>query len=520
MDAGASGEPGWRGGCHGRTLLGAAACGKSEKVVRALLEAGAADDVNVLFGAEHESALHVAAARGAEEASKALMVAGADPNLCDKGESSPLHLAAKAGHDRVVSLLLLKGAQVDAKGYFGDTPLTLAAFGGHALCISELLLGGADKDGAGDGNETPLFKAAARNHLQVVEMLLSAGADRCRTADGGWSPLDIAANKGHPTIVKAFLETGSKVDTADDQGRSALHNAAGVGGPVRGNGAAVVRVLLEAGADVNAKADHNWGSCTPLHLAVNRRTASMGTIRALLEGGANVNNNAHGDVNGTPLHVACMHANVSAVELLLQWGADENCSDGNGDTPAGKIGALYPEGLDDEGITADHESIRRMLARAPADRSWRRRGWLVLIRSCPTRVQIANRVRNGSSNRCSAKVARVDAVESGGDEEETEDKMMVDWRDLVDRLVALEADGLFRSIVGFLFERQKELGAVSLSRANRSRLILLRARWRPLPVDSQDAGYRVATEAGVPEVKPWKTTWREVSLGCRLRMQL
>ncbi|CAM9509597.1 unnamed protein product [Ectocarpus fasciculatus] len=52
-DAGASAEAGWRG-CHGRTLLGAAACGQNEKVVRALLTAGARSDVNVLFGAERK----------------------------------------------------------------------------------------------------------------------------------------------------------------------------------------------------------------------------------------------------------------------------------------------------------------------------------------------------------------------------------------------------------------------------------------------------------------------------------
>ncbi|CAM9823173.1 unnamed protein product, partial [Ectocarpus sp. 12 AP-2014] len=76
MDAGASAEAGWRG-CDGRTLLGAAACSKSKKIVRSLLTAGAKSDVNVLFGAKRESALHLAAARGAEEASKVLMIAGA-----------------------------------------------------------------------------------------------------------------------------------------------------------------------------------------------------------------------------------------------------------------------------------------------------------------------------------------------------------------------------------------------------------------------------------------------------------
>ena len=37
MDAGADGGPGWRG-CHGRTLLGAAAYGKQQSVVLALLK--------------------------------------------------------------------------------------------------------------------------------------------------------------------------------------------------------------------------------------------------------------------------------------------------------------------------------------------------------------------------------------------------------------------------------------------------------------------------------------------------
>ncbi|CAN0377810.1 unnamed protein product [Ectocarpus sp. 13 AM-2016] len=141
MDAGANGEAGWRG-CHGRTLLGAAACGKNEKMVRDLLSAGARRDVNVLFGAKREAALHVAAARGAEKASKALMIAGADPNVRDSGGSSPLHLAAKAGHHHAIGSLLLEGADVHAKRtHAGETPLHLASSKGHALCISELLLG-------------------------------------------------------------------------------------------------------------------------------------------------------------------------------------------------------------------------------------------------------------------------------------------------------------------------------------------------------------------------------------------
>ncbi|CAN0459155.1 unnamed protein product, partial [Ectocarpus sp. 8 AP-2014] len=204
MDAGAGVEPDWRG-CDGRTLLGAAVCSDSGKVVRAVLEAGATVDIDTLFGDKHESALHVAAARGAEEASKALMVAGADPNLGDFDGDSPLHVAAESGHHHVVGKLLLRGAHVDARNDFRHTPLHLAAYEGHTLCISELLLGGADKDVVDGTYQTPLCGAAAHNHLRAVEKLLAAGAHRGCHANNDCSPLGAAATRGHATITTAML---------------------------------------------------------------------------------------------------------------------------------------------------------------------------------------------------------------------------------------------------------------------------------------------------------------------------
>ncbi|CAN0486643.1 unnamed protein product, partial [Ectocarpus sp. 12 AP-2014] len=118
-----------------------------------------------------------------------------------------------------------------------------------------------------------------------------------------------------------------------------------------------------------------------------------------------------------------------------------------GDTPADVVGA-HQNDLDGEEREANNQRIRGILARTPAERSWRRRGWLVRSRSCPTRVQIAN--GSSSINGNSAKVARVSGEGSGRDDEETEDEILVDLRDLVGRLVELEADGLFRLVVGYL----------------------------------------------------------------------
>ncbi|CAN0324561.1 unnamed protein product [Ectocarpus sp. 13 AM-2016] len=153
-----------------------------------------------------------------------------------------------------------------------------------------------------------------------------------------------------------------------------------------------------------------------------------------------------------PLHVACLWSSAAAVELLLRCGADKKLMNNDGDTPADVIGVWEDKGNKDAGFEVDNQ--RRMLASAPADRSWRRRGWLALSRSCPTRVQIGNCSSSGScagsSKGCSATVARVSGEGPGGDDEETDDDMMVDLRDLVGRLIGLEADGLFRLVVDFL----------------------------------------------------------------------
>ncbi|CAM9782579.1 unnamed protein product [Ectocarpus sp. 12 AP-2014] len=322
---------------------------------------------------------------------------------------------------------------------------------GHTLCISELLMGGADKDVDDVKGETPLFKAAANNHLGAIQELLAAGANQGILTMNYRSPLQAAASRGNAAMLKAFLDKDSRdVDATDNRGWTALHYAAYVDRPVHDNGDAV-RALLEAGADVNVKTDAHASDdmFTPLHVAVSCPMSSICTMHALLEGWADVN--VRDDCSQTPLHVACMWGNVSAVELLLRWGADEMLKNNRADTPADVIGVWGDEDHNNDEMEADNQRIRRVLARAPADRSWRRRGWLVLSRSCPTRVHIACRSRSSSSSSSSSsKVARVSGEDSDGNDMKTEDQLISDWKDLVGRLIGLEVDGLFRLVVGFL----------------------------------------------------------------------
>ena len=60
--------------------------------------------------------------------------------------------------------------------------------------------------------------------------------------------------------------------------------------------------------------------------------------------------------------------------LLLRWGADETELNNDGVSPAGALEHM-------PAIQDQLKSTRLLLARAPADRAWRRRGWLVMVRS-------------------------------------------------------------------------------------------------------------------------------------------
>ena len=445
MDAGADGSAGWRG-CDGRTLLGAAVHGKSEKMVLALLEAGAKEDINVRFGSKQETALHVAAQHGEEAIANALMLAGADSNVADADDDrTPLHRAARGGHHEVVISLLLNGARVNVKNRSkGNTPLHLAASNGHAPCVSKLLQAGADKDQLNTKRKTALFMAASKAHLVVAEELLAAGASLDLTDDKGWSALRVAANQSRIDVLRALLRHGGDAVACNPRGNSALHCAAGVGGD-RDDGGEAVRVLLEAGIDVDVK--NTLRGYTPLHRAVMRRSAYSCAVLALLEGGANVNaQEAH---QSAPLHVACGHSNLSAVRLLLQWGADETLVNMQQRKAADCVG-VWEQAADadggDEERKADDQRIRHMIARAPADRCWRRRGWLVLCRYSPNKVQVTK--DNGSLGG-SAKVAKAScesSTASGG----AAATGSCEFSELVENVVGLAAEGVFRLVLSFL----------------------------------------------------------------------
>ncbi len=122
--------------------------------------------------------------------------------------------------------------------------------------------------------------------------------------------------------VRDLLARGANPDARDSDGRPPLVSA------ILGNSVALVGLLLEARADVDAADEHAW---TPLHFAADEVLPQFTSL--LVARGANVN--ARDDEGNTPLHRAVVSARgrYEVVAFLRKNGAKDDVKNKSGETP-------------------------------------------------------------------------------------------------------------------------------------------------------------------------------------------
>jgi ankyrin repeat protein len=300
---------------------------------------------------------------------KRLLRAGAKVSLANNYGATPMSLAAEVANTDILKMLLEVGANADSPNPDGQTALHAVARAGNVEAAKLLIDHGATVDARERwGGQSPLMWASARRHPEMMRLLISKGADvnaasinrdyqRHVTAEGrpksldsgGLTPLLYAARENCIACADVLLEAGADIDLPDPDGVTPLLLA------IMNANWDLARRLIDAGADVN-----QWDLFgeAPLFTAVDLRTrldggrasidppnknTGLAIVKALLERGADPNMqlffkpaNIRGATNtrgATPLIRAAGNNDLEVVKILLEHGADATITTADRQTP-------------------------------------------------------------------------------------------------------------------------------------------------------------------------------------------
>jgi len=260
-----------------------------------------------------------------------------DVNARAKDESTPLFGCADP---KLIDYLISKGADIEAKDRRGYTPL-MSACGwkdGDKAAVA-LIEHGADPSVEAPNGYTALFEAAASGQSESIPALLKALVGRLPDSEhtstryvvdtpmnvpkkdwNGWTPLCVAVYYNNLESAKALIKCGANVDFRKPprwQSTWQLNGFERDGStPIFEASAAMAKLLIESGADVNAVDAHGL---PPLYTASGPPGTNSDKVEVLLAAGANPFPDAR---KPTPYQQALKKGNQAVIAVFRKYHAD------------------------------------------------------------------------------------------------------------------------------------------------------------------------------------------------------
>ena len=251
---------------------------------------------------------------------------GVNSQLMDKRETA-LHLAAELGVQQAAEVLLGQGAKVNVRDDEGRSPLAYAQTNGHTQ-LAELLqihaeaeLSLLQKEKTSDAQD--LFAAAKNNDRASAELLLAKGADpRARKVHGHTTydqlgfktPFHVAFDAGHYSLAAILLKEAMGINGLDERGWTPLMIA------ITADDWDLVRELLNDGANIMAGHKENALDVAEMMESEKKLLEVVVAVK-----GTNI------DIKGIPLLMwAIIKGHIDIVKYLVEQGADLNAQDEDG----------------------------------------------------------------------------------------------------------------------------------------------------------------------------------------------
>lgn len=305
----------------GVTPLSLACANQDATVVRMLLNAGARPDIAKRTG---ETPLMSCANTGIVQAVSDLLQHGANVNASENREGqTALMWATAERHPQVVKVLVDAGANVNARSKLIPEPEPYIIESAPGETVFGANYPKTIRFAKTSGGFTALDFAAQQGDLESAKILVEAGADINAPHPEHGGALIIAIASGHEDLSRYLVEQGADVTIKDAWGITPLHYALHKGvlilnnfrpsdthayGWERNNMPTLVKLLLDRGADPNAKIEYSYAYHNNLFLA--RSVEEPPQVDP---------------VGATPLLLAAASGDVESMRILVEsGGADRN----------------------------------------------------------------------------------------------------------------------------------------------------------------------------------------------------